>query len=163
MTSELEQFKPASALQDAWNIYRGLSENESRLPFDVDMTSEDQYCKAKVIMSLFQGRTIAQAASEVGLSSVMVHLMMKRDDTFRAAVELEREMRLSDSADQLERDVWRRALDGERKDSMILSMYALKSKRDEYKDNHQGQSDNRVVVNIEIDGKKFDAEFTPNE
>ena len=163
MGDKLEVIKEANAIQDAWDISRGLSDKPDRLSSNVDMTSEDQYCKAKVIMHMFEGKTISQAANECGLSGLKVHLMMKRDDVFKAAVELEREMRLSDSADKLERDVWKRALDGDRKDSMVLSMFAMKSKREEYKDAHQGQSDNRVVVNIEIDGKKFDAEFTPNE
>jgi len=163
MDVELEPIKESSALQDAWDIYRGLSEHPERLRNDVMLVSNDEYCKAKIIMNVFMGMTIAQAAMDCGVTAIAAHLMMKRDDAFKQAIELEREMRLNDTADKLEREVWGRALDGTRRDSMILSMYALKSKRGEYKDSHQGASDNRVVVNIEIDGKKFDAEFTPNE
>jgi hypothetical protein len=161
VSTELEPMKPVNALQEAWDIYRGLSDKADKLPTSVDMTSEDQYCKAKIIDALFRGATITQAAASCGLSSIKAHMMMKRDDTFKECVEMEREMRLSDGADRLEREVWQRALDGERKDSMVLSMFAMKAKRGEYKDSYTTQSDNRVSVNIEIDGKKFDAEFVP--
>lgn len=152
---------PMNPAENGWLIYRELCPDKDALPAFSEL-DELQYAKARIVSLLFTGMRFREACAACHLSPVRAHMMMKDDETFRSAVNLERDIRLYDKADELERAVWERALDGDRKDSMLLAMYALKALKPEYKEAHQPPSDNRVNVSIQIAGKDFNADFVPD-
>jgi hypothetical protein len=88
----------------------------------------------------------------VGWKWMALYMTRRNNDAIDELFKLERDIRMQSRVSELEGDVVNRALDGGRKDSMLLSMFLLKGWLPQYKDNSPVASGNKVDVRITIDG-----------
>ena len=150
-----------------WGLYNrllaGVSDSDT-ITDDVPLPKpSSSISKAITIATLcFAGKTQADALASVGWNWIALYTMRKSNSALDDLFNMERDARMSFATSRLEQSIMERALDGDRKDSMLLSMFLLKGWIPQYKDNSQTDSGNKVDVRITIDGIEASARIRGN-
>lgn len=150
-----------------WGLYNRLlmgDKDSDTITDDVPLPKPDStIAKAITVATLcFSGKTQEQALESVGWNWTPLYMARKNNDALNQLFDMERDMRMSSASAKLEQRIMERALDGDRKDSMLLSMFLLKGWIPQYKDNNVTDSGNKVDVRITIDGIEASARIRGN-
>lgn len=106
------------------------------------------YPMACVLESYAEGLSLREALSMNGVSYITSKLWQKENDVYKKALELIKDIQ----ADILEDIVWSNAMTD--KKATLERMFALKSRRQEYKEKSELTGDQNIQVNISIDGEE---------
>lgn len=116
--------------------------------------------QVRYINMIASGISWTEACAMIGISRATPFLWLEesdKDGTYRQCLELVKEI----EANELENNVWQEALNNPK--STILKMFALKARKDEYKDNATPSTNLETNIYVKIGEKDYDvrANFKP--
>lgn len=147
---------PDEDIAIVWDMYSDCCEHR---PSEMTKTQKK---KMQYLVHMFMGTTQLKSCASLGITPFGIYHMRRDDPAFDEMCKTVREYINTQKIDLLEQQVLDRALDGDRKDSALLAMFAIKARRAEYKDSYSPASDNTVNVRISINGDEYGAKFVKN-